>query len=205
MPIKIQTFAALLVTVLLVTALGTGCKKSASTLPAETSAKQTEQNTMQTAHFSKFEIPVPEDWQERGNVGKLWEKSTGTGGGEDACFLLAGPLEDSLVTQEWQSGQEPFETAIAEQLELFYNTEFSRGEVSFSYDTFRTPGGKADNAALSYVAGTLQNGRTGVPLHFAGGYSEQPYAYFLYFWGDSRGGDEETAFAEVTYEGFEAL
>ena len=138
-----------------------------------------------TAHFVRFEVPIPEGWAERGNVGKLYEG--------DGMFLLAGPLEtegDILPA---------LEQTLSEELQLFFNTEYYASKTVFSYEEDRTDG------MLRALRGTLRNGRTETELAFAGGVSTSPGGYFFYFWSDGDNEQEALRRAEISYEHFQIL
>lgn len=141
-----------------------------------------------TAHFPTFEVPVPEGWSERGNVGKLYEG--------DGMFLLAGPLELEGGTSDLLPA---LEAEVAEELQLFFNTEYYASQTSFDFEEERTKG------SLCFLRGTLRNERTGTALRFAGGGSRSPGSYFLYFWADDAEDPEALRKAEVSYEYYRAL
>lgn len=137
-----------------------------------------------TAHFPKFELDVPSDWTVRGNVGKVYE-------GND-MFLLAGPLEDV-------SGMTAVEQALAEELELFFNTEYYRNQVRFDYEKEYTDG------AMHRLSGTLHNERNGQTLRFAGAFGTAPGMYCYYFWPDASRDRDGERFLEATYESIRIL
>lgn len=139
-----------------------------------------------TAHFSTFELTVPENWSVRGNVGKLYEG--------DGMFLLAGPLEET----DGESMAD-LEVALSEELELFFNTDYYRSKIRFQYDS------QEDGVPLCRVTGTLLNDRNDTSLRFAGAYSTSPGSYFVYFWPDVAGDQEGRKRAEVSYEHFNVL
>lgn len=137
-----------------------------------------------TAHFPTFELDVPADWTVRGNVGKVYE-------GND-MFLLAGPLEDVSVMTA-------VEQALAEELELFFNTEYYRNQVRFDYEKKYTDG------AMHRLSGTLHNERTGQTLRFAGAFGTAPGMYCYYFWPDASRDRDGERFLEATYESIRIL
>lgn len=139
-----------------------------------------------TAHFTAFEVAVPEHWTQRGNVGKLYEG--------DGMFLLAGPLE--------APGNNPLsslEATLSEELELFFNSEYYRSKTRFQYDR------QEEGNTLIRVVGTLWNDRSGTSLRFAGAYGTSPGSYFIYFWPDAAGDREGVKRMEVSYEHFKVL
>lgn len=150
-----------------------------SSKTGETPSASVTRSGMVTVHFPQFELDVPEGWTARGNISKVYEG--------DGLFLLVGPVEEGSV-----------EESAAAALELFYNTEFYREQIQFQYDSF-SPG----SSTLTPVKGTLQNGKNGESLPFAGAYSETPAAYFLYFWRQEDGTGMKRM--EATYESFRAL
>lgn len=137
-----------------------------------------------TAHFPTFELDVPADWSVRGNVGKIYE-------GND-LFLLAGPLEEV-------SGITVVEQALAEELELFFNTEYYRDQVRFDYEKEYTDG------AMHRLSGTLHNDRNGQTFHFAGVFGTAPGLYCYYFWPDASRDRDGERYLEVTYESIRIL
>ena len=161
---------------------------------ADPSAKDAEKTAadplrgFSTAHFPTFEVPVPEGWSERGNVGKLYEG--------DGMFLLAGPLDLEDGAAELLPA---LETEISEELQLFFNTEYYASQTGFELEEERT------EWSLRFLRGTLLNERTGTALRFAGGASQSPGSYFLYFWTDGTEDREALRKAEVSYENYRAL
>lgn len=137
-----------------------------------------------TARFPTFELEVPADWSVRGNVGKIFE-------GND-LFLLAGPLDDV-------QGTTTVEQALAEELELFFNTEYYRTQVRFDYEKEYTDG------AMHRLSGTLFNDRTGASLRFAGAFGTAPGMYCYYFWQDSSRDRDGNRYLEATYESIRIL
>lgn len=137
-----------------------------------------------TAHFPAFELEVPADWSVRGNVGKIYE-------GND-FFLLAGPLEDV-------SGMASVEQVLAEELELFFNTEYYRDQVRFDYEKEYTDG------AMHRLSGTLHNDRTGGTLRFSGTFGTAPGLYCYYFWPDASRDKDGDRYMEATYESIRIL
>ena len=137
-----------------------------------------------TAHFPSFELEVPADWSVRGNVGKVYE-------GED-MFLLAGPLEEV-------NGISSVEAALAEELELFFNTEYYRSQVRFEYEKEYADG------AMHRLSGTLHNDRTGGSMRFAGAFGTSPGLYCFYFWPDASRDRDGDRYMEATYESIRIL
>ncbi len=167
--------------------LGTfsGCGEvSDETMSTPTKANETNGTSQNIAHFRTFELAVPEDWSLRGNVGKVYEG--------DGMFLLVGPLEET-------GGRTAVEEKLAEELELFYNTEYYRSQVRWEYEKEWTDG------AMNRLVGTLYNDRNATILHFAGTYCEQPGMYCFYFWqspGEDAKGEQ---YMEMTYESIRFL
>lgn len=162
----------------------TGCssgKEDASPVPVTAS----EPSGYTTAHFSAFELLVPENWSQRGNVGKLYEG--------DGMFLLAGPFE---------AGDDPLaslEQTLAEELQLFFNTEYYLSQTRFQYEK------EGSSLPLRQLKGTLFNDRNGTSLRFAGAFDADCGSYYVYFWqepSDDSAGDRR---AEVTYESYHTL
>lgn len=118
-----------------------------------------------TVHFPAFELSVPEGWTERGNLCRLYEG--------DGVFLLICP---ALSGDAQASLQAQCEQTLAEQLELFYNTEYYAGQVSFDYTEYET-----DGPEQTRVGGTLHNGKTGDELRFCGVYRSSPACCYVYF------------------------
>lgn len=119
-----------------------------------------------TAHFPAFELSVPEGWTERGNLCRLYE-------GDDT-FLLICPLSEDDESQ--RSLQARCEQVIAEQLELFYNSDFYAGQVTFDYAEYET-----GSPEQTRVGGVLHNGKTGDDLRFSGVYCARPACCYVYF------------------------
>lgn len=182
MSIKVHRFmvAVLLLSVLLSACSGAAGGKTDGDSSKDDPVPAASAPAMTTAHFPSFEVSVPSGWAVRGNVGKLYE-------GADA-FLLVGPVTEDSV-----------EECIAAELELFFNTEYYRSQVAFTYDRYEeTPGGIK-------VRGSLTNGRTGALVRFAGGFFREPDAYVLYLWDGGDASAEAAALAEASYESFRAL
>ena len=135
-------------------------------------------------HFPTFELEVPADWSVRGNVGKVYE-------GDD-MFLLTGPLSDV-------SGILSVEAALAEELELFFNTEYYRSQVRFEYEK------EYEDGAMHRLSGTLHNDRTGGTLRFAGVFGTSPGLYCFYFWPDASRDADGERYMETTYESIRIL
>ncbi|MBQ1548957.1 MAG: hypothetical protein IIZ65_00875 [Clostridia bacterium] len=135
-------------------------------------------------HFPTFELEVPADWSVRGNVGKVYEG--------DGMFLLTGPLDEV-------SGITSVEAALAEELELFFNTEYYRSQVRFEYEKEWEAGG------MHRLSGTLHNDRTGGTLRFAGVFGTSPGLYCFYFWPDASRDGDGNRFMETTYESIRIL
>ena len=172
---RIKLTALLLLAMLLLA----GCASHDAVQTEPVSEEKAE--TMTTVHFPGFELDVPAGWTVRGNLGKVYEG--------DGLFLLVGPAT---------SGD--YESAIAENLELLFNTEYYRSQVQFSYDRYESGSGRP-----AVVEGILTNGRSGTELRFAGAYNEQPGAYFLYFWKAEANRNTGRALMEATYESFRVL
>lgn len=149
-------------------------RSSGTTLPAGSAV----------AHFPSFEIAVPADWSVRGNVGKVYEG--------DGMFLLAGPLDGA-------SAAASVEAALAEELELFFNTEYYRSQVRFEYEK------EYEDGAMHRLSGTLHNDRDGGSLRFAGCFRSAPGLYCFYFWPDSSRDRDGERFMETTYESIRIL
>ena len=137
-----------------------------------------------TAHFPTFEVAVPADWSVRGNVGKICEG--------DGMFLLAGPLDDASDTAS-------VEAALAEELELFFNTEYYRSQVRFEYEK------EYEDGAMHRLSGTLHNDRDGGTLRFAGCFRTAPGMYCYYFWPDSSRDRDGERYMETSYESIRIL
>ena len=123
-------------------------------------------SAVETAHFPAFELSVPEGWTERGNLCRLYE-------GDDT-FLLICPLSEEDGAQ--QSLQARCEQVLAEQLELFYNSDYYAGQVTFDYAEYET-----DSSEQTRVGGVLHNGKTGDDLRFSGIYCARPACCYVYF------------------------
>ena len=136
------------------------------------------------AHFPAFELEVPADWSVRGNVGKLYEG--------DGMFLLAGPLDGATDGSS-------VEAALAEELELFFNTEYYRSQVRFEYEK------EYEDGAMHRRSGTLYNDRTGGTLRFAGAFGTSPGLYCFYFWPDASRDRDGARYMEMTYESIRVL
>ena len=132
-----------------------------------------------TAHFPTFEAAVPADWSVRGNVGKIYEG--------DGMFLLAGPLDGASDTAS-------VEAVLAEELELFFNTEYYRSQVRFEYEK------EYEDGAMHRLGGTLHNDRDGGTLRFAGCFRSAPGLYCFYFWPDPSRDRDGERFMETSYE-----
>ena len=137
-----------------------------------------------TAHFLTFEVAVPADWSVRGNVGKICEG--------DGMFLLAGPLDDASDTAS-------VEAALAEELELFFNTEYYRSQVRFEYEK------EYEDGAMHRLSGTLHNDRDGGTHRFAGCFRPTPGMYCYYFWPDSSRDRDGERYMETSYESIRIL
>lgn len=137
-----------------------------------------------TAHFPTFEVAVPADWSVRGNVGKICEG--------DGMFLLAGPLDDASDTAS-------VEAALAEELELFFNTEYYRSQVRFEYEK------EYEDGAMHRLSGTLHNDRDGGTHRFAGCFRPTPGMYCYYFWPDSSRDRDGERYMETSYESIRIL
>ena len=137
-----------------------------------------------TAHFPTFEVAVPADWSVRGNVGKVYEG--------DGMFLLAGPLDDASDTAS-------VEAALAEELELFFNTEYYRSQVRFEYEK------EYEDGAMHRLSGTLHNDRDGGTHRFAGCFRPTPGMYRYYFWPDSSRDRDGERYMETSYESIRIL
>ncbi|MBQ3052041.1 MAG: hypothetical protein IJI32_04450 [Clostridia bacterium] len=137
-----------------------------------------------TAHFPTFEVAVPADWSVRGNVGKVYEG--------DGMFLLAGPLDDASDTAS-------VEAALAEELELFFNTEYYRSQVRFEYEK------EYEDGAMHRLSGTLHNDRDGGTHRFAGCFRPTPGMYCYYFWPDSSRDRDGERYMETSYESIRIL
>lgn len=160
MRIKWFLTALLLATVIFVG----GCSQTSSRIDAP-STRPAADPAVATAHFPAFELSVPEGWTERGNLCRLYE-------GDDIflliCPALSGDAQASLQAQ--------CEQTLAEQLELFYNTEFYAGQVSFDYSEY-----ESDEPEQTRIGGTLHNGKTGEDLRFCGVYRSHPACCYVYF------------------------
>lgn len=177
---------SLLAILCLLTSCGSKGNGAADTGPAAPASSGAAFGTSSAVavHFPTFELEVPADWSVRGNVGKVYE-------GDD-MFLLTGPLSDV-------SGILSVETALAEELELFFNTEYYRSQVRFEYEK------EYEDGAMHRLSGTLHNDRTGGTLRFAGVFGTSPGLYCFYFWPDvSRDADGER-YMETTYESIRIL
>ncbi|MBR5753973.1 MAG: hypothetical protein IKX83_05765 [Clostridia bacterium] len=169
-----------------------GCGSDASPVEDHTKSNSTAtaNTAVRTAHFPTFELSVPEGWAERGNTCRLFE---GEGG-----FLLVCPLEDGAGAE--QPLQTLCEQLLAQQLELFYNTDYYAGQVRFDYTEYET-----DTQGRSRVSGTLYNGKTGEELSFSGAYYSEPGCSFVYFRNGESGAAEVRALREVSYDSFRTL
>ena len=145
---------------------------------------------VRTAHFPTFELSVPEGWTERGNTCRLFEGENG--------FLLVCPLEDGTGME--QPLQSLCEQLLAQQLELFYNTDYYAGQVRFDYTEYET-----DAQGRNRVSGTLHNGKTGDEVSFCGAYFAEPGCCFVYFRHGESDAAEVRAFREVSYDSFRTL
>ena len=137
-----------------------------------------------TAHFPTFEAAVPADWSVRGNVGKICEG--------DGMFLLAGPLDGASDTAS-------VEAALAEELELFFNTEYYHSQVRFEYEK------EYEDGAMHRLSGTLHNDRVGGTLRFAGCFRTAPGMYCYYFWPDPSRDRDGERYMETSYESIRIL
>ncbi len=162
----------------------TGSMSSAEpTLPSGSSLSFGDSSAA-VAHFPNFEIAVPADWAVRGNVGKVYEG--------EGMFLLAGPLDSALDLTA-------VEAALAEELELFFNTEYYRSQVRFESEK------EYENGAMHRLSGTLYNDRDGGTLRFAGCFRSAPGLYCFYFWSDSSRDRDGERYMETTYESIRIL
>ena len=161
----------------------TSARSSETTLPAG-SALAFGDSSAVVAHFPSFEVAVPADWSVRGNVGKVYEG--------DGMFLLAGPLDGA-------SDAASVETSLAEELELFFNTEYYRSQVRFESEK------EYEDGAMQRLSGTLHNDRNGDTLRFAGCFRSAPGLYCFYFWSDSSRDRDGERFMETTYESIRIL
>lgn len=177
---------SLLAILCLLTSCGSKGNGAADTGPAAPASSGTAFGTSSAAavHFPTFELEVPADWSVRGNVGKAYE-------GDD-MFLLTGPLSDV-------SGILSVETALAEELELFFNTEYYRSQVRFEYEK------EYEDGAMHRLSGTLHNDRTGGTLRFAGVFGTSPGLYCFYFWPDASRDADGERYMETTYESIRIL
>ena len=137
------------------------------------------------AHFPSFELSVPEHWSVRGNVGKLYEG--------EGMFLLVGPLEPA------EDPLGSLEETLAEELQLFFNTDYYCAETRFQYEEDTARG------TLRCLRGSLINDRKGTSLRFAGAFSSTPGAYYVYFWQDASEDRAALQRVEVSYESFRLL
>lgn len=177
---------SLLAILCLLTSCGSKGNGAADTGPAAPASSGTAFGTSSAAavHFPTFELEVPADWSVRGNVGKVYE-------GDD-MFLLTGPLSDV-------SGILSVEAALAEELELFFNTEYYRSQVRFEYEK------EYEDGAMHRLSGTLHNDRTGGTLRFAGVFGTSPGLYCFYFWPDASRDADGERYMETTYESIRIL
>ncbi len=182
---RIKTLPVILLLAIIVMS---GCAGSSSGDGRTPAVPEKPAGAFVTAHYPAFELSVPEGWTERGNRCRLYE-------GTDA-FLLVCPDPEA----EGTSLQAQCEQTLAEQLELFYNTDYYAAQVSFDYAEYETDAGERTR-----VSGTLHNGRTGSELRFSGVYCAEPACCYVYFRDGEQSVTDLGLLREESYESFRAL